>query len=36
MAVKHFDLDQIYIRPDLRELLDRIPVSEGGIELKVE
>ena len=25
MAVKHFDLDQIYIRPVLRELLDRIP-----------
>jgi hypothetical protein len=25
IAVKHFDLDQIYIRPVLRELLDRIP-----------
>ena len=25
MAVKHFDLDQIYIRPVLRELLDGIP-----------
>ena len=25
MAVKHFDLDQIYVRPVLRELLDRIP-----------
>ncbi len=25
MAVKHFDLDQIYIRPVLRELLERIP-----------
>jgi len=24
-AVKHFDLDQIYIRPFLRELLDGIP-----------
>ncbi len=24
-AVKHFDLDRIYIRPILRELLDRIP-----------
>jgi hypothetical protein len=24
-ALKHFDLDQIYIRPVLRELLDRIP-----------
>ena len=24
-ALKHFDLDQIYIRPVLRELLDKIP-----------
>jgi len=24
-ALKHFDLDQVYIRPLLRELLDRIP-----------
>ncbi len=24
-AVKHFDLDQIYIRPILRELLERTP-----------
>jgi hypothetical protein len=24
-ALKHFDLDQIYIRPALRELLDKIP-----------
>ena len=24
-ALKHFDLDPIYIRPVLRELLDRIP-----------
>jgi len=24
-AVRHFDLDQIYIRPVIRELLDRIP-----------
>ena len=24
-AIKHFDLDQIYIRPVLRELLDKIP-----------
>ncbi len=36
MAVKHFDLDQIYIRPVLRELLDRVPVFEDGLELKVE
>jgi hypothetical protein len=27
IAVKHFDLDQIYIRPDIRELLDKISVS---------
>ncbi len=25
IAVKHFDLDQLYIRPVLRELLDKIP-----------
>ena len=24
-ALKHFDLDEIYLRPVLRELLDRIP-----------
>ncbi|MGA2518808.1 MAG: hypothetical protein ABSG44_19970 [Thermodesulfobacteriota bacterium] len=24
-ALKHFDLDQIYLRPVLRELLDKIP-----------
>jgi hypothetical protein len=27
-ALKHFDLDQIYLRPILRELLDRIPEQE--------
>jgi hypothetical protein len=26
-AVKYFNLDQVYIRPALRELLDKIPVS---------
>lgn len=26
-AVKHFDLDQVYIRPVLRELLDRVPAQ---------
>jgi hypothetical protein len=36
MAVKHFDIDQIYIRPDLRELLNRIPVSKSGLYLEVE
>jgi len=25
VALKHFDLDQIYIRPAIREILDRIP-----------
>ena len=30
MALKHFDLDQVYIRPVLRELLDRIPVSNSS------
>ena len=25
IAVKHFDLDQLYIRPVLRELLDKMP-----------
>jgi hypothetical protein len=24
-ALKHFDLDEIYLRPVLRDLLDRIP-----------
>ena len=27
-ALKHFDLDPIYLRPVLRELLDRIPEQE--------
>jgi len=36
MAVKHFDLDQIYIPSVLRKLLDRIPVFEDGLELKVD
>jgi hypothetical protein len=35
-AVKHFDLDRIYIRPDLRELLDNTPLFEDGLELKAE
>jgi hypothetical protein len=25
VALKHFELDQIYIRPVIREILDRIP-----------
>ncbi len=36
MAVKHFDLDPIYVRPALREFLDKIPVFEKGLELKGE
>ncbi len=24
-ALKHFDLDQVYIRPAVRELLDKVP-----------
>ena len=27
-ALKHFDLDHIYLRPVLRELLDKIPQQE--------
>ena len=27
-ALKHFDLDRIYLRPVLRELLDRVPEQE--------
>jgi len=26
-ALRHFDLDQIYIKPALRELLDKVPNS---------
>jgi N-dimethylarginine dimethylaminohydrolase len=32
-ALKHFDLDQIYLRPALRELLDKIP-DQGPLNLK--
>jgi len=28
-AVKHFDLNQIYVRPVLRELLDKIPEQKN-------
>jgi hypothetical protein len=38
-ALKHFDLDQIYLRPVLRELLDRIPEQKRfnmrGEQIKV-
>jgi predicted metallopeptidase len=27
-ALKHFDLDRIYLRPVLREILDKIPEQE--------
>jgi len=33
MAIKHFDLDQIYIRPALRELLDKIP-EQGSFSIR--
>jgi hypothetical protein len=26
-ALRHFDLDQVYIKPALRELLDKVPAS---------
>ena len=28
VALKHFDLDQIFIRPAIREILDRTPEQE--------
>ncbi len=28
-ALKHFDLDRIYLRPALRELLDKIPEQKS-------
>jgi hypothetical protein len=39
-ALKHFDLDEIYLRPVLRELLDKIPEQRpfnmrGEHEMKV-
>ena len=30
-AVKYFDLNQVYIRPALRELLDKVPSSHNKI-----
>ncbi len=33
-AVKHFDLDQVFIRPVLRELLDKIP--DQGLLRKID
>jgi hypothetical protein len=40
-ALKHFDIDQIYIRPVLRELLDKIPKQRpfkmaGNHKMKVD
>jgi hypothetical protein len=33
-AVTHFDLDQIYIKPVLRELLDKIPLHHRLVTTK--
>lgn len=35
-ALKHFDLDQIYLRPVLRELLDKIPEQKPLREIHKE
>jgi len=35
-ALKHFDLDRIYLRPVLRELLDKIPEQEQFSQIDKE
>ena len=35
-ALRHFDLDQIYIKPALRELLDKVPRSSHYVTIKEE
>ena len=35
-ALRHFDLDQIYIKPVLRELLDKVPPSSHYVTIKEE
>lgn len=35
-ALRHFDLDQIYIKPVIRELLDKIPLHHRLITTKEE
>jgi len=35
-ALRHFDLEQIYIKPFLRELLDKIPLQHRLVTTKEE
>jgi hypothetical protein len=35
-ALRHFDLEQIYIKPVLRELLDKIPLHHRLVTTKEE
>jgi hypothetical protein len=35
-AVKYFDLDQVYIRPALRELLDKVPTSSHNKSVTIK
>ena len=35
-ALRHFDLDQIYIKPFFRELLDKVPRSSHNVTIKEE
>jgi hypothetical protein len=35
-ALRHFDLDQIYIKPALRELLDKVPASSHNNLFTIE
>jgi len=35
-ALRHFDLDHVYIKPVVRELLDKIPLDHGLVTTKEE
>ncbi len=35
-ALRHFDLDQIYIKPGLRELLEKVPDSSHNRPVTIE
>jgi hypothetical protein len=35
-AVKYFDLDEVYIRPSLRELLDKVPTSSHNKSVTIK
>jgi hypothetical protein len=35
-ALRHFDLDQIYIKPVLRELLEKVPRASHYVTIKEE